>query len=492
MGEAETDGNGEYSQNLTPGTYTVLFRPEDYNGDDDADLVSAWYREPDATSASLVTVVGGETKTGIGAQLEAGGRISGWVGAPGVGSLLGIQVKVYAAGDGSTSVFEATTDASGQYTIRAVASGSYKVYFDPALHNQVMSADYLPEWFHNKPYFGSATILPVGVGDRRNGQCLAHSLLMPERCSWYRRRRGRRGRRVRLETIRWEGRVATGDVKILLYQGMTLKGTISAKTPNDGAFDWTVPVAQAPGSYNLWVVWLSNPTVLAKSATFSVTATTGPIAVAPPAAPVVQGAQKPITWDGIPQTGKVKILLYQGSVLKGTISASAPNNGSFDWIVPALQAPGLYTVRVVWLSKPTVMGESAPFTVVATAGPIMVEPLVEPVSQGSVKFITWGGIPQTGKVKILLYQSGVMKGTISASTSNDGAFPFHFTVSPLQAPGTYTVRVVWLSKPTVMGESAPFAVVATAGPITVDPLVEPPATAVYQGEKKTITWGGIP
>ena len=72
-----------------------------------------------------------------------------------------------------------------------------------------------------------------------------------------------------------------------------------------------------------------------------------------------------IAWSGIPLTGNVKILLYQAGILKGTISASAPNNGSFDWGVPGTLAKGSYTVRVIWLSKPAVTGESAPsFTVI--------------------------------------------------------------------------------------------------------------------------------
>ncbi len=286
--------------------------------------------------------------------------------------------------------------------------------------------------------------------------------------------------------IRWGGRIATGNVKILLYQGTSLKGTISANTPNDGAFDWIVPVSQLPGPYTVRVVWLSNPTVLANSAPFTVDATAGPITVTPPPAPVAQGAVKAITWTGIPQTGKMKILLYQGTSLKGTISASAPNSGLFDWIVPGMQAPGDYTVRVVWLSKPAVLGNSAPFTVVATAGPITVTPPPAPVSQGAVKTITWSGIPQTGNVKILLYQGTSLKGTISASAPNNGSFTW--IVPGTQATGNYTVRVVWLSKPAVLGESAAFTVVATAGPIAVTR----PAAPVAQGAVKTITWSGIP
>ncbi len=483
VGEAGTDVNGFYAQQLTPGDYTVYFDAGEYNDVQDTDYVPAWYREPYATSASPVTAVDGGTTEGIGAKLEAGGRISGWVGAPGVGGLMGIQVKGYAAGDASTSVVETSTDASGQYMIRGVAPGSYKVFFDPALHNQVMSTDYLPEWYHNKPYFGAATILPIGVGTRRTVSAFlipsdAGALFMVSPSA------GTEWAQGSAQTIRWEGRVATGNVKILLYQGMTLKGTISASTPNSGSFDWMVPPLQAPGIYTVRVVWLANPTVMASS-TFTIGETTGPITVTPPAAPA-QGSLRSIGWSGIPQTGKVKILLYQSGVMKGTISASAPNTGSFDWVVPPLQAPGIYTVRVVWLLKPTVLGDSAAFTVVATAGPITVTPPAAPVAQGAKRSISWSGIPQTGKVKILLYQSGVMKGTISASAPNTGSFDW--VVPPLQATGSYTVRVVWLPKPAVLGDSAPFTVVATAGPITVTP----PAAPVAQGTVKTIAWSGIP
>ena len=77
-----------------------------------------------------------------------------------------------------------------------------------------------------------------------------------------------------------------------------------------------------------------------------------------------QGSVRQIAWSGFPRTGNVKILLYLGTVLKGTVSASAPNTGSFDWVVPGTQALGDYTLKVIWLSKPTVVGTSGPFTVI--------------------------------------------------------------------------------------------------------------------------------
>ena len=82
---------------------------------------------------------------------------------------------------------------------------------------------------------------------------------------------------------------------------------------------------------------------------------------------VAQGDVQTIEWAGIPQTGNVSIKLYLGSVLKATVIASTPNDGSFDWTVPAALATGSYTLRVTWLSKPTVFG-SAEFTVSETDG----------------------------------------------------------------------------------------------------------------------------
>lgn len=57
---------------------------------------------------------------------------------------------------------------------------------------------------------------------------------------------------------------------------------------------------------------------------------------------------------------KVKIELYKGGTLKQTMANSAPNNGSFDWTVPATIGPGNdYQVRLSDVSgSPSVISES--------------------------------------------------------------------------------------------------------------------------------------
>ena len=220
--------------------------------------------------------------------------------------------------------------------------------------------------------------------------------------------------------------------------------------------------------YTLRVTWLSKPTVFGTSAEFTVGETTsGPFKVTQPdgTEPIYQGTVQQIQWEGIPATGSVSIKLYQGTALKATVIASTPNDGSFDWTVPATLAAKLatgeaikYTLRVTWLSKPAVFGTSAEFAVSETNGPFPVtQSGVGEVRQGSVRQIAWSGIPRTGNVKILLYLGTALKGTVSASAPNTGSFDW--VVPGTQALGDYTLKVVWLSKPTVVGTSGPFSVI---------------------------------
>ncbi|MHB8835066.1 MAG: hypothetical protein ACYC9Y_05080, partial [Candidatus Methylomirabilia bacterium] len=168
-----------------------------------------------------------------------------------------------------------------------------------------------------------------------------------------------------------------------------------------------------------------------------------------------------ISWSGIPLTGNVKILLYLGTkAVKAPVTASAPNVGSFEWVVPGTLAAGTYKLKVVWLSKPTLPDNGATFDVTETTGPITV---TQPaggaeVRQGSVQQVAWSGLPPTGNVKILLYLgTKVVKAPVSASTLNNGLF--NWVVPGNLATGTYTMQVVWLSNPKVSGLSAPFTVV---------------------------------
>ncbi len=313
-----------------------------------------------------------------------------------------------------------------------------------------------------------------------------------------------------VQTIAWEGIPPTGSVRLLLYKGVApapvvFKAYIVASTPtNAGFFNWTVPATLAPGTdYRVQASWISKPTVASLSAAFTVSETTGSFTVTTQVSPVGQGAVQKIAWEGIPPTGSVKLLLYKGAapnplVLKAFIVASTPTNaGFFNWTVPATLAPGTdYRVQAIWLSKPTVVGTSAAFTVSETTGPFTVTPQLSPAGQGAVQKIAWAGIPPTGSVRLLLYKGAapnpmVYKGVIVASTPNSTGF-FDWTVPATLVPGSdYRVQAIWLSKPTVAALSAAFAVsetTGTTGPFTVTPQLSPAG----QGAVQKIAWAGIP
>jgi hypothetical protein len=290
-----------------------------------------------------------------------------------------------------------------------------------------------------------------------------------------------------LQTITWSGAVDAGKVRIDLFKGAVLKSVVALAAPNAGTFTWVVPALLATGSdYRVKVSWTGNPAINDFSDSFEVRATTGPIVVTPEAT-VAQGEVQTISWTGVPTTGKVKLLLYKNNVLRSTIAASAPNTGTFDWVVPGTLATAAdYTVQVVWLSNLAVKGTSDPFAVTATAGPIVVTPSAAAVAQGEVQTITWTGVPATGNVKLLLYKNNVLRSTIAASTPNHGSYEW-VVPGTLAAAADYTVQVVWLSNLSMKGTSDSFAVTATAGPVVVTT-----APSKAQGEVQTITWTGLP
>lgn len=132
-----TDGAGSYTTQfgIPSGEYRVELNTSWLP---DSWLITEWYEnQPSFDSADPVPVVAGTTTTGIGAQLEAGGRISGMVTDADTSTPLeDVEIKVFGF-DGSY-LMSLWSDATGGYeTPSAIASGSYYIlthnnlgYFD--------------------------------------------------------------------------------------------------------------------------------------------------------------------------------------------------------------------------------------------------------------------------------------------------------------------------------------------------------------------------
>lgn len=144
-----TDEFGAYSiGGLAAGEYYVRFSGNDQ-------YLAEWYDDapaPDTSyppaDADAVTVVGGESTTGIDAVLATAGRISGTVtaGDPAEG-LWDSYVNVVhweSTPDGQELLWDgdAWTDEYGDYTVGGLAAGEYLVYFGG-------NSAYLGEWYDN-------------------------------------------------------------------------------------------------------------------------------------------------------------------------------------------------------------------------------------------------------------------------------------------------------------------------------------------------------
>jgi hypothetical protein len=150
MGFATTNASGAYTiAGLATGSYTVEFAPETESG---LNYVTQYWDDASSfAGATPVTVTQPASTTGIDAQLQAGGAISGTVTDAATHKPLSAVVVAWTPSHALAGVV--FTNASGQYTITGLASGSYVVGFESSKH--------IAQYYNGASVFASAT--PVGV-----------------------------------------------------------------------------------------------------------------------------------------------------------------------------------------------------------------------------------------------------------------------------------------------------------------------------------------
>lgn len=123
-GETDTDGAYEL-RSLPGGTYTVSFRG---HGSSAGYAPSYYSGKQTVAEATPVSVVPGETKSGIDGDLQKGAAIEGSVTAAAGGSLAGIAVCLFEAAAAQPDRCE-FSDQAGNYLFEGLVSGSYQVGF---------------------------------------------------------------------------------------------------------------------------------------------------------------------------------------------------------------------------------------------------------------------------------------------------------------------------------------------------------------------------
>ncbi len=148
---AVTKFNGEYTiEGLPQGEYKVEFAPEFESG---LNYIPQFYNDRSSfATADPVPVLEGKTTEGIDADLEVGGKIEGTVTSASThATLSGAVVVVF--GPGETFDGLAFTNASGQYIISGLVSGSYEIEF--------FDAGYITQYYNDQPSPASANSVMV-------------------------------------------------------------------------------------------------------------------------------------------------------------------------------------------------------------------------------------------------------------------------------------------------------------------------------------------
>ncbi|HEY5998122.1 MAG TPA: Ser-Thr-rich GPI-anchored membrane family protein [bacterium] len=253
-------------------------------------------------------------------------------------------------------------------------------------------------------------------------------------------------------TISWTCSNVGGSVRLALWKGDLLTGSeiaeIAASVPcSDQTYAGYVPPADLADAtdYAVTISSLYYPMIKGSSAPLA----TNHIRLTSPngGQGLVQGSTYHITWQSGNLAGAtIRIDLYNGATLARTITAAAPNTGTYSWKVPLTQAPGT-TYRVKVSTTAPVAAEDL------GDADIRILPAVtltapnggQRIKRGTTYKITWTYKNNPGTyVRLDLFRGGVLSRNIVVRTSK-GTFGkgFYFwTVPATQMTGTnYTIRV---------------------------------------------------
>jgi hypothetical protein len=158
-GFASTSATGAFAlTGLTAGTYKLLiFAPSDAN------LLDGYYTTANtnhftSASAGATGIVVGPSRTGIAIKVPAGFTISGHITTVGGVALAGVGVSAF-----GPSYDSRTTDASGNYTLRGLAAGSYTMLLSGNSNlNYLHGVWTTANANHFTSVLGSATMLTLG------------------------------------------------------------------------------------------------------------------------------------------------------------------------------------------------------------------------------------------------------------------------------------------------------------------------------------------
>ena len=143
------------------------------------------------------------------------------------------NVTVRARDESNIGIFDAVTDASGQYTIYWVPAGNVKLYFNAGM------TGYSSEWYNDKADFAAADLLALTAGQNVTG---INAQLQPATITLTSPSGGESWVATTVHNITW---TSTGTISSVNIDYSTDSGTswvsVAVGTANDGSYAWTLP-----------------------------------------------------------------------------------------------------------------------------------------------------------------------------------------------------------------------------------------------------------
>jgi hypothetical protein len=264
--------------------------------------------------------------------------------------------------------------------------------------------------------------------------------------------------------------------------------TIATAATNNGSYAWTVePCPTGAGAYRLRVSDPQSGAADTSDAAFTIAGGCA-LAVTQPSenVSVCEGDPVEIAWTSSSCCGPaVRLVLLRGGSLCQTIADSVANQGPYVWTAARCEGSNhQYRVQVIDLttgdtavSSGTLQIDTCELAVTSPAGG-------EVLCLGDSLDITWTASACCGSsVGIELLCDGLVCGTITESTTNDGSLTWTVAASTGAGVG-YAVRVTDLAS----GESAtssPFAIAEACAITVTGPLVD---DYVCESVPVNVTW----
>ena len=294
--------------------------------------------------------------------------------------------------------------------------------------------------------------------------------------------------------VAWTSQFTSGSLQVQLYKSGTRICFLDDTVGPNGSLNWTVsPCSFAPGP--LFKVMVSDKaapnTCYGFSGYFTITLpTVCSISDVTVLGPVEEGSTEQISWASSGTSGNVKLELYRNSLKICNLATTAPDNGSYYWLVNDCSAGEgwLYQVKISDLANPSCSDFSDYFSI-QTEPPCSIT-ISEPhngeeLLEGQVKSIQWNSTSASSKVDIaLLYSTSSCQ--IANDVPNVGAHAWTVAPCPGFGYGSVRIRVQDAYSNTCLGVSDYFTLRSDDCEITV---TSPPAGAVWtEGQTQNIDW----